>query len=195
MRTPKLLAAALALGPCTALLAATDGTLTTGGGVSEGSSDIGLVKQVSVQITGLDDLALGSFAALDEAVTVTDEVCVFTTGVDFLVEASSTSGAFALVGESSGHRLPYTVRWGEETLATGSGGGGGGSFLDNVPGILGAPPGGATDTALSSVQSLAGTGCEGEGNASYSITIAAEDFNAAPHDDYTDTMTLSIAPE
>ena len=192
MRTSKLVALVLALGPCATAVAATDGALATGGGDSEGTVDISLVKQVSIQITRMDDLAIGTFASLDEAVTVTDEVCVFTTGVDFLVGASSTSGAFELTGRDSGHRLPYTVSWGDETLATGEAAD---SILDTVPGILGAAAGGPVDTAFSSVQSVTDAACEGAGNASYSVTIAAEDFNAAPRDAYTDTLTLSVTPE
>ena len=75
-----------------------------------------IVKQVSVQITRIDDIELGEISRLDEALTVTDEVCVFSSGVPYAVGVSSAGGAFALTGAESGHELPYAVSWAGELL-------------------------------------------------------------------------------
>ena len=149
--------------------AATDGDLAENGAASEGSTDIQLVKSVSVQITALDDLDMGMFARLDEAVTATDEVCVFASGLTYFVTASSASGAFNLTGTTDGEIIPYTVSWGGEELAA--------------------------DTQITTAQTGTDDACPAEGNASYTVSVAAADFNAVGYDTYTDTLTLSVVPE
>ena len=165
----RTLVAGASLGLAGHALAATDGDIAENGAASEGSSDIQLVKQVSVQITLLDDLDLGTFARLDEAATATDDVCVFSSGITYFVTASSASGAFVLTGTNDGETIPYSVNWGGEQLTP--------------------------DTQIATAQTGTDTTCDADGNASYSVSVEPADFNAATYDTYTDTLTLSVVPE
>ena len=150
-------------------LAATDGEIAEDGAASSGTSDVQIIKQVSVQVTLLDDLDLGTFARLDEAATATDDICVFSSGVTYFVTVDSANGAFALAGANSGDTIPYSVSFNGEALTFG--------------------------TQIGTAQTGTDTTCDGDGNAAYTVSVDPADFNAASYDTYTDTLTVSVVPE
>ncbi|MFK7860422.1 MAG: hypothetical protein AB8B64_16505 [Granulosicoccus sp.] len=152
-------------------LAATDGGLVTNGAASTGSSDVSIVKQVSVQITNVDDLDLGTHAQLSADVVATDDVCIFASDTTYFVTVSSVNGDFQLVGTDPANTMDYDVRWGATQL----------SYNTQIGTAQVGDPSDAT--------------CGGTENASYSVTVAQADFNAASYDTYTDTIIVSIIPE
>lgn len=163
--------AAIAFTSASALLAATDGNLAMDGAASNGTSDLTIVKQVSVQITSMDDLDFGTHAQLAADEVETDDVCVFASNTTYFVTVSSANGAFQMVGSDPANTINYGVSWGSDALA-----------YDTQIGV--AQSGNAIDST-----------CGGIDNASYTVTIAQADFNAATYDTYTDTLIVSIIPE
>lgn len=152
-------------------MAATDGSLALDGAASSGTSDLTIVKQVSVQITSMDDLDFGTYAQLSADQVLTDDVCVFASNTTYFVTATSANGSFAMVGSDPANTMNYAVSWGTEALT-----------YDTQIGT--AQTGSANDAT-----------CGGTENASYSVTVALADFNAADYDTYTDTLIVSIVPE
>lgn len=152
-------------------IAATDGSLAFDGNASSGNSDVSIVKQVSVQISYVDDLDLGTHAQLSSDQQATDDVCVFASNITYFVTVSSANGAFQMVGTDPANTLDYSVSWGAIPLT-----------YDTQIGA--AQTGDANDAT-----------CGGTQNASYTVTVAQADFNAATYDTYSDTLTVSIVPE
>ena len=152
-------------------LAATDGSLVFDGAASSGDSDLSIVKQISVQITNMDDLDLGTHAQLSTDQAATDDVCVFASNITYFVTVSSANGAFQMVGSDPANTLDYSIRWGATPLTY------------NTQ-IGTAQTGDANDAT-----------CGGTENASYTVTVAQADFNSATYDTYSDTLTVSIVPE
>lgn len=152
-------------------MAATDGSLAFDGAASDGNSDVTIVKQVSVQISNMDDLDLGTHPQLTADETATDDVCVFTSDTTYLVTVSSANGAFEMVGTDPANTLNYSVQWGATPLTYN------------------------TQLATPQTGDAVDATCGGTDNASYTVTIAQADFNAATYDTYTDTLTVSIIPE
>ena len=167
---------------------AEDGVIALDGNASAGSAEVTIARRVSVQISRVDDLVFAPRARLDETLVGRDEVCVFSSNLPYLVGASSAGGAVpVLTGTGTGATIPYTISWNDRELSAPGGGGLIGGLVGGLLGLLG--------DLLSGPQPGVDGDCQGFGNASYSIAIAPEDFNAAPYDVYTDTLTLSIAPE
>jgi len=152
-------------------LAATDGALKFDGEASTGNSDVSIVKQISVQITNLDDLDLGTHAQLSADQEATDDVCVFASNTTYFVTVSSANGNFQMVGADPANTLDYSVRWGATPLT-----------YNTQIGV--AQTGDPLDVT-----------CGGSSNASYTVTVAQADFNAATYDTYSDILTVSIVPE
>ncbi len=153
------------------VLAATDGALEFNGDASTGNSDVSIVKQISVQITNMDDLDLGTHAQLSADQEATDDVCVFASNTTYFVTVSSANGTFQMVGADPANTLDYSVKWGATPLT-----------YDTQIGV--AQTGDPTDAS-----------CGGTDNASYTVTVAQADFNAATYDTYSDILTVSIVPE
>ena len=152
---------------------AQDGELGTGTGASStGTSTITVTKEQSIQITQLDDLTLSAEAPqITEALTATDEVCVFGSDDAYTVNASS-AGGFALTGtDGNTASIPYTVDFGGQALA------------------------GAAAVALTGGTVECAAEGEGEGNTAYTVTVTPEAYNAAPSGTYTDTLTLTVGFE
>lgn len=152
--------------------AATQGTL---GSTSTGSLGITLTIPNLVQITGINDIALGTWSG--GAMSGSDNVCVFSTTRAYRITAngSGTAGAFTLV--AGANTIPYTVEW------------------DDVSGAT-------TGTALTSGTALTGQAtaatsatCGGGTNATVIVRVAEAALTAVPAGAYTGTLTLVITPE
>ena len=165
-----LLVAALTLsGISFTASAATDGTLGT---TSTGTSDVILVKENAVQITDVGDLDLGLASSLDADVSASDDVCVFNSTAAYTVNISSDNGAFELI--SGTDTIDYEVSWATTGAAAPV------SYNTDVTGNLG---------------DRTSPTCGGGTNATFEVTVAAADFNAALPGTYEDTLTLLITPE
>lgn len=90
--------------------AATQGTL---GNTSTGTLNISVTKPARANITGLSDLILPGWTPAHGAVTLTDDLCVYSTrpGGGYTVKAtgSGAGGAFTLA--NGGSTLIYTITW------------------------------------------------------------------------------------
>ncbi len=153
-------------------LAAQDGTLGTN---SIGESIVTIIKQNAVQITDVGDIDLGSHATLTADAVGSDDVCVFSSTTNYNVTVDSANGGFNLMDGAAA--IPYSLTWA-------SNGGAAASVSDGVAvtGLSG------DNTSLI----CAGTGGS---NATFEVTVAVADYNAATPGTYTDTLTLTVAPE
>lgn len=150
--------------------AATDGTL---GATSTGTSDISLIKESSVQITGVDDIDLGTQGVLLSDVTGSDDVCVFSSSGSYTVTVTTTNGSFVLADTGTATDIPYDLTW---TVAT-------------VPQTL------TYNTASSSVAGdQADPTCATGTNATFEVGVPTAGFNSADPGTYIDTLTLMISP-
>lgn len=162
-----------------AAFAASQGTL---GLTSTGTTDLSITKGETAQISGLDDIALGSWSTGDAAPTQADALCVYTSTGNYEITATSANatGTTFRLKDSGSNYINYTVDWTDDAA---------------VP----------VTTALSSGVLLAGqvgdaanTDCGGVMNASVTVNIAnggAGGMNAAATGNYSDTLTLLVAPE
>jgi hypothetical protein len=176
MNTPRigkaLAVAAIATLAAGHAFAATQGTL---GATSQGSLDITLTIDPLVQISALNDIALGTYTGGGD-MTGADDLCVYSNNGGYDITATGNGGgAFELLGASA--NIPYTVEW-----ATSAGAG--------------------TGTALTTGVTLAGQGgtfttpdCGGADNAQVIVTVDSNDLGSAPADNYTGVLTLLVAPQ
>ncbi len=152
---------------------ATDGTL---GATSTGSLDVRVEIADRVQISGLDDIDLGTYSGSGD-LDGSDAFCVYRNGTGgYEVTISSPQaddGAFRL--RSGDEFIAYSVTFNDEAEITGG-------------------------SAVNSGDKLAGTGsatsvtCGNGSNASLGVSIAAVALQAAPTGVYTDTITLLVEP-
>lgn len=150
-------------------LAATDGTL---GLTSTGTSVVTLIKENAVQISGVADLDLGTHSSLVADATAFDDVCVFSATSLYQITVTSANGAFEL--SDGTNTIDYSMTW--------------------AAGGAAAPV--TYNTAMTTLpaNSTAPT-CGGVDNATFEVTVASADFNAAAPGTYTDTVTLLVEPE
>ncbi|MFK7854964.1 MAG: hypothetical protein AB8B79_12655 [Granulosicoccus sp.] len=166
-----LLVAALTLsGTSLTAIAATQGNL---GASSTGSSDVMIIKDNVVQLSGVGDLDLGQHNSTDIDLTANDDVCVFNSTATYSVTVESAGSAFEL--RNGAEAIPYSVLW--TTSA-------------------------APATAMTHQAALGGNvgdrtspNCNGGTNANFAVQVSSVDFNAAVPGTYTDTLTLMIEPE
>ena len=167
------LASALA-GAATGVLAANDGSLGT-----SSTGDLGVTLAIAdrVQITGLDDIALGTYAGSGD---LSGEAlfCVYRNGTGLYdLKASSAhaeAGVFRAAG--SGEFIDYAVKVDEDT--------------DPSDGIL--VDSGTAETGLTGHASA--TDCGGSNNASLQVSFSEADLQAASTSNYADTITLLVTP-
>ncbi len=172
MKNFKLAVLASTLVASGSVMAATQGSL---GLDSTGTSIVTIIKQNAVQITDVDDLDLGNHATLAGPASDSDDVCIFNSTGNYRVTVTSNNGSFNLT--SGGNLIPYTFEWaanGNPAAAV--------TYNTAVTGL----------TGDSSSLTCAGSGGT---NASFGVTVAAADFNAAAPGTYTDTVTLFVEPE
>jgi hypothetical protein len=168
-----LAAAAFATFAASKAFAATQGIL---GATSQGTLDITLTIDPLVQISALDDIALGTYTG-GANMTGADDLCVYsnTGGYDITATGNGAGQAFELLGSSA--NIPYTVEW-----ATTAGAGTGASLTTGTP-LTGQS--GAFTTP----------NCNGGDNAQVIVTVDSTDLAAAPADNYTGVLTLLVAPQ
>ena len=172
--TKKSLVAAIALGAASFAAAATAGTL---GATSTGTAEIDVVIADRVQVTGLDDINLGTFGGAGDMTGAT-AFCVYRNGTglyDMTVSSANESGTTFRATDGSNF-LSYVVR-----------------FDDDADASDGAAIGSsAQETAI------AGNGtslnCGSSDNASLHVTFAEADLLSADTGSYNDTITVLVEP-
>ena len=168
-----LTVAALAAFAANNAYAATQGTL---GATSQGTLDITLTINNLVQISALDDIALGAYTGVAN-MTGVDDLCVYSNngGYDITATGDGAGGAFELTGGSA--NIPYTVAWATTAGAT--------TGTSLTAGVVLANQGGTFTTP----------DCGGADNATVIVTVDDVDLASAPADSYTGVLTLLVAPQ
>jgi hypothetical protein len=159
-------------------MAATDGTL---GATSTGTSAVSLTISPLYKISGIADIALGSYSGTG-ALTGNDDVCVYSNGgttyhVKVTDDTALSSASFAVEDATHTFQIPMTVKWNSATGTTGN-------------------------AAVAYNTQLAGTGanttssdCSVGGNsANLQVNLDATALQAAPAAAYSSTLTLLIEP-
>ena len=168
------LASALA-GAATGALAANDGSLGTS---STGDLGVSLAIADRVQITGLDDIPLGTYGGSGN-LTGSAAFCVYRNGTGLYdLEATSANEQAGTFKASNGtNDIDYAVKVDEDTDASD------GILVDS----------GTAETGLQGHASA--TDCGGSDNASLQVSFAEADLQAAPTSSaYNDTITLLVTP-
>lgn len=165
MRQFKLSLIAASLAFSGSVLAATDGSL---GLTSVGESVVTIIKDNAVQITNVNDIDLGQHATLAADLAVGDDVCVFSSTSGYNVTITATGNTFAL--DSGSDTIPFTLEWNGAAVTHGT----------QMTGLTG------DNVSLN---------CGASTNANFEVTVLAADFNAAPPGTYTNTLSLTVAPE
>ena len=174
-RIARSIAVASALaGAATGALAANDGTLG-----SSSSGDLGVTLAVAdrVQITGLEDIALGTYSG-SGPLTGSATFCVYRngTGLYDLVATSANELAGGFVATDGTNDIGYGVKVDADT--------------DASDGVVVAS--GTAETGLAGHASA--TDCGGSENASLEVSFLEADLQAAPTGAYADTITLLVTP-
>ena len=167
------LASALA-GAATGALAANDGSL---GPTSTGDLSVTLSIADRVQISGLDDIALGTYGGSGD-LTGTSQFCVYRNGTGLYdLTASSLHADGTTFRASDGtDQIVYAVMVADDTDPT-----------TGVEVGSGTPETGLQGSATS-------TDCGGSDNASLQVTFAEAALQAAPTSAYSDTITVLVEP-
>ncbi len=150
-------------------VAATDGTL---GGTSEGTAVINISKQNAVKITNLDDINLGTFGSLTATTTGADDVCVFSSTGGYGLVMTSANDGFSMAATGTTTTIDYSVEW-EANLTSDL------TYNSMLPGLIG---------------DSSDVDCNGQTNATFTISIEPNAFNAAEPGSYTDTLTMLVQP-
>jgi hypothetical protein len=144
---------------------------------STGSLDVTITKGDLVRISQLADINFPPTANMAADTSLGTNACVFSTLGGYNITATSPNALGPQLRLASGvNRVNYAIDFTDGTLAT--------TTLThgvNVTGFLGANP----------VDSL----CFGGVNSNITATINAASFNAQPQGVYSDTVTLTFAPE
>ena len=167
------LASALA-GAAAGALAASDGSL---GADSTGTLGLSLDIADRVQITGLSDIALGTYSGSGD-LTGSASFCVYRNGTglyDLKASSANEDGVvFRAIG--GGEFIPYAVKVDADTDAS-----------DGV-----AVDSGTAETGLQGHATA--TDCGGSDNAAVQVSFAEADLQAASTSAYADTITLLVTP-
>lgn len=177
------IAALLALSlPGREALAATEGTLGTS---STGALNFSVTKPPRADISNLSDLQVANWIAGDGAVTLTEDVCVYSTrpsgGYTVLATGSGSSEAFTL--NSGLSTLAYLVSWNA---------GGVGSLSDTGTSLTANVVSGGLTAAATDSSSCSGTNPGPTARLIVNITNA--EMSSAASGSYTGTLTLTITP-
>lgn len=127
-----------------------------------------------VQVSDLDDIALGSYGGMGDMVG-SDQVCVYRNdpSARYDVEASGQGPGQAFVVEQPGASLPFQVDYddgsGYQTLRAGK-------------------------SVRARGADSASPSCGGAGNANIRVTVRQADLASARLGDYAGTLTLTVAP-
>lgn len=171
----KSVAFASALVASTGALAATDGLV---GGTSSGNLGVSLTIASRVQITGLEDIAFGTWGGTGDLVGAS-AFCVYRngTGVYNLTVSSPNADASGFRATDTTNFIGYSVRVDDDADAS---------------------VGGTTVASGMPVNALAGHGtaldCGNADNAALEVTFTQADLEAAPTGTFTDIITLLVEP-
>lgn len=167
------LLAAMIAGSASALAAPAENAVGT---TSHATSNLSLTVPGMVQIVGVDDITFGTFNGTDDVIGST-QFCVFRNGGgNYNLTVSASDNVFDV--NSGTDSVAFSVLVDDDTDASV----GGSAASDSV-----AVTGLVDDTAAN---------CSASGdNASMQVTFAAADLLAAPSTTYTETLTLTVAPE
>ena len=154
-------------------VAATDGAF---GLVSQGSTDISIIRGDTAQASGLEDIILAPWSQGDPSPRGTATACIYTSTGSYQISASSSNGAGTTFRLSSGTSfINYTVRWN-----------------DGVSGLQRAYNG----TPLTGlVGDSTSANCGGANPATIQVNILRSNMQAAPTGTYSDTLTVMITPQ
>jgi hypothetical protein len=169
-----LAVAAVATFAASNAFAATQGTL---GATSTGSLNITLTIDQLVQISALNDIALGNYTGGADK-TGGDDLCVYSNigGYQITATGNGAGSAFRLLGAGAAS-IPYTVQWADAAGATSGDPMTSGTVLTNQSGTFSTPD------------------CGGGNNARVIVTVNSTDLAAAPAQAYTGVLTLLVAPQ
>ena len=169
-----LAVAAVATFAASNAFAATQGTL---GATSTGSLDITLTIDQLVQISALNDIALGNYTGGGANMTGIDDLCVYSNigGYQITATGNGAGSAFRLIG--AGATIPYAVEWADSAGAQSGDPMTSGTVLTNQSGTFTTP------------------NCSGGNNARVRVTVNSTDLAAAPAQAYTGVLTLVVAPQ
>jgi hypothetical protein len=156
--------------------AASDGTL---GLTSQGSVDITVGVGDRVQISGLDDIALGQWSGSGN-LTGDEELCVYSSTSKYEVTISGlhASNSFALSAGGT-TTLPYTVNWADDP----------GDATYGNRGVTEGTP------LTGNVGNNTHYTCGGATNATLRVYITEANLQAAVAGNYSDTLTINVSPE
>jgi len=140
-----------------------------------------VLKNDAVKISGLEDVEFDSASSMAVPAVKQEDFCVFSSSGNYRLTASTAVAAGGLFQMTNGNdKLDYQIA----LTAIGIG----------VPAVLapmtsGIPVTGLPGDSISDTCITAGT------NATITVTIQAEDFNAAAPGQYADTLTMLVEPE
>ncbi len=155
------------------VMAASDGTL---GATSSGSTDISVQIVDMVKVTGLDNIALGSYTGTGD-LTGTTDYCVYRNGGGaYQVTLTSTTGALS-VSDGGTNNIGFSVLIDDDNDATA-----GGESL------------GYNSASLVSMAGASAADCGGSDNAQMHFTFAEADLQAAKSATYNATLTVLVEP-
>ncbi|XOV90064.1 MAG: hypothetical protein ACFHX7_09310 [Pseudomonadota bacterium] len=155
-------------------MAATQGSL---GVNSTGTTDISLEIANRVQISSVEDIALGAWGGSGNLTGAT-EFCVYRSGGDnYRLTLTTSTGSFSVASVLSGDSIPFSARVDDDLDASD-----GEALTYNT----------ATAVALVGSSSLT---CGGGDNAELAVTFAEADLQqASTANDYQATVTVFVEP-
>jgi hypothetical protein len=156
------------------------------GSTSTGTANISITKSVQAQISDISDMTLSNWSVGDGAVTLTSNICVYSSTGSYKVTATG-SGLLNAFSISSGlNFIPYSVTWNS-----------GGAGAINNTGTTLAPN---IQSASFSNASVASATCNGGGasndTARVVVGVLSTDMQSAASSatPYTGTLTMLITP-
>jgi len=151
---------------------ASDGSL---GATSVGTSVVTVTIPSMVRITGVANLTIASYSG--PSAFASDSVCVYSNTGNYTVTMTSGEGSYVLRGVTDNTKtIGYSVEW-----AASSGASSGTSLTYNT----------ASGTLAGSSASVT---CGGGDNATLIVRVTDANVGTAPAQDYTDTLTITVAP-
>lgn len=164
-------------------MAATQGSLGT---TSQGSATISVTKSVQAQISDISDMTLSNWSIGDGAVTLTSDVCVYSTTGSYTVRATGSGIANAYTIASGLNLIPYSVTWNA----------GGAGALSNTGTALLSNITSTNFSNASTTSAQCGGGGPTNDTARVIVNISSLAMNAAASSStpYTGTLTMLVTP-
>ena len=164
-------------------LAATQGSL---GSTSTGVANISITKSVQAQISDLTDMALSHWSIGDGAVTLSTNVCVYSSTGNYKVTATGSGLVGAYTINSGLNFIPYSVTWNA---------GGAGSLASTGTSLTAGLQSSSFGNASISSATCSGGGASNDtARLVVGITSSAMDSAASSATPYTGSITMLITP-